>query len=362
METINRTCIGQLSYATMKFCGAAIKNVKEGFYFIAPFMRHSGVSTGDKRKPVVERPAPVVVAEPVVKPVIVEKMVTPVVSSPKPEESKTVWFREAKPEIKEETRTVAFEKAPIFSRAAKPEEKPDKILRGVTFANKLERVKSEVYVNDFRSKISKVREDALEQLKKLPKPVAVGVMSNILNEETDILKQVELLNALTAINDDCSISKSIFTSYLQKSSSILRMAALRGIAKYKDEAAFITMNEMVKTDEAEVRRQALNLLYWTYGKRVTASVMMALHDVDNHVRRTAIQIAGGLRLQQAVSPLITYLSDPSDEVQKSSVEVLRKITGKDFGFKAKGSQKEKKDAIESWRFWWRDNQTKMVQK
>ena len=85
-------------------------------------------------------------------------------------------------------------------------------------------------------------------------------------------------------------------------------------------------------------------------------MLTLLHDADNHVRKTAIQISGAFKLRDTISALITSLSDPDRKIQKSVVVSLRKITGENFGFKVTGSKKSKDEAVEAWRFWWRDNQ------
>ncbi|HBR14198.1 MAG TPA: hypothetical protein DD723_01455 [Candidatus Omnitrophica bacterium] len=230
-------------------------------------------------------------------------------------------------------------------------------LKGVEFENKAEQVRAEVYFRDLQSSSRTIRMEALREIKKLSRPTVVAVLEQMLSIEHDTLQIIEILNALAGIGDETLISKDIFKDYAGRQESGIRLAALRAISKYRDEESFNILTSYMKDKDAEVRRQMQNCLCWTFGERCLPFALNALHDADASVRKAASQIVGALKSHQAISGLITLLSDPKNDVQGSAAASLKKITGEDFNFKVTATKKNKEDAIESWRFWWRENQT-----
>ena len=345
-----------LTYGTFKVCGTVTRQITEGFYTIVPFMRPRKRASEQERKSASTQEdksasAQVMKREvPLKKPTIVEQ-VRKAVSAP----VKTAEKALDKAVTSNEQRATSNEQlATSNEQPATSNQQLDSLLSGIEFSSKIEKLQAEIYVKDFGSKSSAVRDRALSQIKKMSSKTAVPLMTNLLNGTTDVLTRAELLNTLNLINEDQILNKGIFREHFKSESPIVRMAALRGLARYKDDESFDILEYSVKNDISDVRRQALNLLCWTYGSRASAAVMSLIHDVDNSVRKTAVHIAGSLKLKTAISPLITCLSDPDQDVQKSANDALKKITKKDLGFDPKGSEKNRKEAIEAWCFWWRD--------
>ncbi len=345
-----KNCVEILTYGTFKVCGTVTRQITEGFYTIVPFMRprkstraqeYPSTSLGTSQSASVQE-GKGVSAE-------VHKST-----------SDQVMKREVplkNPTIVEQVRKAVSAPVKTAEKALDKtinEQSLDSLLSGIKFSSKIEKIQAEIYAKDFGSKSSAVRDRALSQIKKMSSEIAVPLMINLLNETTDVLTRAELLNTLNVINEDQSLNKGIFREHFKSESPIVRMAALRGLARYKDDESFDILEYSVKNDISDVRRQALNLLCWTYGARASAAVMSLIHDVDNSVRKTAVHIAGSLKLKTAISPLITCLSDPDQDVQKSANDALKKITEKDFGFNPRSTEKNRKEAIEAWCFWWRD--------
>ncbi len=234
------------------------------------------------------------------------------------------------------------------------------LFSGITFANKLERLQAEVYVQDIDSKGPQTRTEAVEQLKNLSKPVAVGILKRLLASKGSPSRIVDHLNALAGLNSDGALDRRLFADFPGHTDPSVRVAGLRALSVYRDDEGFSVLSAALEDPDAEVRRQALNLLCWTYGDRSAGAVLMLLFDADRHVRETAALICGTIELRQSISTLITLLSDADTEVQKQAAESLRKITGKNLGFDHSEPAKSKKEAIEAWRFWWRDNQMKFA--
>jgi HEAT repeat protein len=233
-------------------------------------------------------------------------------------------------------------------------------LESIEFSSKLERLKAETYAADFKSMDKEVRAKALDQIKKLSEISAINVLKKLLLSSREPLQTIEIISALGEINNKGLLDKRVFVDFLRDQNPSVRQAALRGLAKYRDDDSFSYVSESLQDTEAEVRRQALNCLAWFFGDRCAQAVAKSMHDIDAGVRKSAALMSGSMKLSQSISGLITLLSDSDQGVQKAASDSLRKITGQDYGFRVNGSAKSKSEAIEGWRFWWRDNQSKFV--
>ncbi len=245
---------------------------------------------------------------------------------------------------------VAVVEEKTFVSAVKPPE--DTLLQGIPFESKSEQVKAEIYFRDVRSANKTQRMDALREIKNLSHATMLTGLERLLAREKDTLQTIEILNALAGLGP-----KQLFVDYTGHSDAGVRLAALRAISKYNDEESFSILSSFMKDKDPEVRRQMLNCLCWSFGERCLPFALKALHDSNAEVRKSACHIVGTLKTQLAISTLISLLSDPQTDVQESASVALKKITKQDFDFKVNGSKKEKDDAVEGWRYWWRENQT-----
>jgi len=334
MEDRRQNFIETMSYSIMRFLGSAARSVRDGFYSIAPFMRP-------------EEPGKIDYV-PREKRLIRESAGRPALETAVVSGQEDLFAERPAGEI--------AEKAEIAK--GRQETIDTDFFGGIVFDNKLEAVKADIFVKDFQSPLRKVRAKALKQLKEISKPAAVGILRKLLFSEEHPLQIIEILNTLSSLNDDGKLDKRIFTNFLKHSNSSLRQVAIRALARYRDGESFSIVYSCLNDGDGEVRRLALNCLSWFFSDKCAPAVVRLLHDVDNRVRKSAILISGSLKLRQSVSALITLLSDPDNEIQKNTVASLRKITGQSFGFKSTGSKKSRQAAIEDWRFWWRENQTK----
>ena len=230
------------------------------------------------------------------------------------------------------------------------------ILSGLDFQNGVQLAETEVCVKDLHSELTAVRKKALDRICKLPKPVAVEILQRLLDTKLDSIRIIQVLNALSVLNDDAGMEKNRFLAFLGHERPAVRLAALAAVSKYEDEESFSVLSASIEDPHAQVRRQALNLLSWVYGHGSAPAVLAMLHDVDKNVKGRAIYLCASLRLREAISPLISFLSDPDKEIQERAVESLREITGQHFAFRASASAKSRKEAIEAWCSWWRSNQ------
>lgn len=240
------------------------------------------------------------------------------------------------------------------------EEEPMESAKNIPYDNRAEEIKSEVLLRDMQSSERPVRMQALREIKKLSQLTAIRLIEGQLSRESDTLKIIELLNVLSNLGSQKLIPKQLFKNYVSHEDSSVRLAVLRVISKYQDEETFNILSGCMKDKDSEVRRQALNCLCWTFQSRCLPYALNALHDIEPRVRKIASQIVGVVRAHQAISSLITLLSDSDKHVQESANIALKKITGQDFEFKVTAANKSKEEAIECWRYWWRDNQAKFI--
>ncbi|MBF0479923.1 MAG: HEAT repeat domain-containing protein [Candidatus Omnitrophica bacterium] len=341
------------------FLGSAIKRVENDFKGFSLFYPKRAPNQVAPKPPVVMVKKEVPVTQAAVKPITpLSQMVKTIIAPVSLEKPRFTPRVEPLPVVAEKISTV-----PVPAQVSSPEKlvvSKEQGLKGINFVNKAEQVKAEIYFRDLQSSSRALRVDALREIRKLSRPTVIAILEQLLAVETDTLQIIELVNALAAVSEDTSIPKTLFRKYISHSDAGIRLAALRAISKYKDEESFNVLTTYIKDKDPEVRRQMVNCLCWSFGEKCLPSIIVALHDSDASVRKAASQIAGVLKAKQAISGLITLLSDVSEEVQASAASALKKITKEDFEFKVNGTKREKDDAIEGWRFWWRENQTQFA--
>ena len=349
-------CLGAcVVNGTLRFLGSITRNVCEGFYFFIPFLRPEEKTEDSARRPI--KPA-----APFVSTLRVE--VPPPIKfealhKPSPEIKKAspidAFFEAIKPAVREKVEEKPAE--PIEKRSESKPVEADAFFKGIAFHDPGEAMRAEIYVKDFNAGSPKMRRDALGQIEQLPRPLAVEILKRVMKGQKDVLVQMELLDALSGLNQDGSLDKQFFREHLKSDNSILRLAAVRAFSKYKDEDSFEILVSATHDSDPEIRKRAMNSLLTSFEKRSVPYVMRALNDSDAQVRKSAVSICGILRAKPAISALISLLGDPERDVQKAANEALKKITGEDFDFIASSSQATKKGAIEAWRYWWRDHQS-----
>jgi hypothetical protein len=233
-------------------------------------------------------------------------------------------------------------------------------LKGVVYDNKVEALKGEIFYTDILSPSRLTRMKALEKIKELAPHTAISMLEKALAAETDTLRVTELLNTLASLGSAKGVPKYVFLPYCEDHDAGVRLTALRAVSKYPDDESLRILGSHTKDTDPEVRRQALNCICWEFPDMCESYALRMLHDLDPRVRKTACQIVGALKLKQSISSLITLLSDADKSVQEAASTVLKKLTGEDFGFKVTAAKNAKDTAVEDWRFWWRDNQTKFA--
>lgn len=336
--------VESVAYGTMRVLGSVARSMSEIFYWIFPIRVRQSAGPS-------ERPSAVPEARPAK---------TPPPTHVEPSSPLTHYEAPLPPRII----VPVVIKDPIVQQVAAVEKKKevelDNLMHGIEFASKMERLKAETYTADFRSQDKEVRVKSLEQIKKLSGKAALGILKKLLSSSKESLHTIEIISALGEISDIAVLDKRIFVDFLGDRNPSVRQAAIRALARYKDDESFSYVSGSLSDKEAEVRRQALNCLAWFFGPKCAPAIVKCMHDIDAGVRKTAAHMSGSMKLKQAISGLITLLSDSDHGVQKAASDSIMKITGQDYGFRVNGSPKSKREGIDGWRFWWRDNQSKFM--
>ena len=239
-------------------------------------------------------------------------------------------------------------------REYRPEDIRD-ILSFINFETNLQRIEADVYVKDAYSKPKALRKRALSQIGRLPAPIAVEILRRLLLIEQDPLQLVRILNALSQLNENGGLEKSLFLDFLDNPNPAVRLAALGAFAGYRDDDSFSQLAAALGDSDPQIRRQALNLLSWRHRDRSASFMLRMLRDPDSSVRSAAVATCGALRLQQSISPLISLLKDRDREIRQRAANSLKEITGQDFGFKTTARTKDRDKAIAAWHSWWHSN-------
>lgn len=85
------------------------------------------------------------------------------------------------------------------------------------------------------------------------------------------------------------------------------------------------------------------------GSKVDAALIGCLKDGDFFIRRFVAEELGERKTAAALGPLVDALDDEEVSVREAAVVALRKITGKDFGFRSAAAPRERARAAARWR-------------
>ncbi len=90
-------------------------------------------------------------------------------------------------------------------------------------------------------------------------------------------------------------------------------------------------------------------------KDLAPDLLEVLGDEDAFVKILAMEALGDFGYVEAVQPLFEVLDDPSPQIRKTAAETLIRLTGYDPGYDARGTQSERKKAVQAWSKWLADD-------
>lgn len=106
------------------------------------------------------------------------------------------------------------------------------------------------------------------------------------------------------------------------------------------------------------------LRYWATKQGVdqviVRKVRMLLKDPRIEVRAPALRLTVAYGKRESVADLIEVLADEEYGMRSEAYKSLQRRTGRDFGFNPAAPKLSREVAVERWRQWWQEEQTKMV--
>jgi HEAT repeat protein len=161
----------------------------------------------------------------------------------------------------------------------------------------------------------------------------------------------EVINSLINIGDVRAVP--LFKAKLNDSSYRVRMGCIRGIYKLaSDKEVVSTLVEALRDDHNEVRRTAVTFLGWKDDISVVPSLVQCLKDEDDRVRAATVSALLNFKDQSSVMPLIKVLGDKVLDIREKALEAIRTITGVNLSFDVQLSGQLLYDEINKLRDWW----------
>ncbi len=117
-------------------------------------------------------------------------------------------------------------------------------------------------------------------------------------------------------------------------------------------APWFAITADLQHEEVAIRLDAVYSLEQSRDVRICPYLRPLLQDSDSLIRLAVARILAEYRFRPATPDLIAGLEDPVLSVRDGFIKALRRITGRQFGFRAAARETERERPLESWRNWW----------
>jgi HEAT repeat protein len=117
-------------------------------------------------------------------------------------------------------------------------------------------------------------------------------------------------------------------------------------------AALTGLIDALRDPEAAVRSHAAISLGALKDPRALAPLLLLSADPEPLCRASACQGLGDLSDRAAGGVLVDLLQDDDATVRRSAIEALERLTGSTLGFKPRGTDAERREAVLRWQTWW----------
>jgi len=124
--------------------------------------------------------------------------------------------------------------------------------------------------------------------------------------------------------------------------------ALRGVATKETLPA---LTPLVGDDDPYVRETGIDLVAKLGGADAINALTAGLATEDYRTRRQIAAVLGDTRDKRVAPTLVKLLSDSSPHVTEEAVYALRRLSGKNFGFRAHDPPAERAKAVAAWGDW-----------
>ena len=117
-------------------------------------------------------------------------------------------------------------------------------------------------------------------------------------------------------------------------------------------APWFAITADLQHEQVAIRLDAVYSLEQSQDVRICPYLRPLLQDPDSLIRLAVARILAEYRFRPATPDLIGGLEDPVLSVRDGFVKALRRITGRQFGFRADARETEREKSLENWRSWW----------
>ncbi len=163
----------------------------------------------------------------------------------------------------------------------------------------------------------------------------------------DPMRASDAANVLVAIHDTAIVPEVIDILRTPKSRESAR-AVLAAIATPQ---AIPAVAPLVMDKDAYVRSTAVDVLASLGGADALDALKAGLASDDYRTRRHIAAVLGDTKDKRVVPVLIELLSDPSGQVEEEADLALRRMSGKDMGFRTYATAEDRAQAIAAWKKW-----------
>jgi HEAT repeat protein len=177
----------------------------------------------------------------------------------------------------------------------------------------------------FRDQDSRVRINAVRELRKLASPRVIPLLIEALKSEFDDVR-AKAVYALGKIRDKSATMP--LGEVLDDQKTQVRLLAVQALGKIGDRRAIEPLTKALDDEDPEVRRYAVMSLTKVGGRRVVELLIQALSHRDSSVRGTAAHELGVIGDKKAVEPLVEALEDEDSSTRRFAAEALGKLGDK----------------------------------
>ncbi|MHB1426853.1 MAG: HEAT repeat domain-containing protein [Gemmataceae bacterium] len=139
---------------------------------------------------------------------------------------------------------------------------------------------------------------------------------------------------------------------LEQTSMLVRLRDAKGVEN--TDALALAIPKL----SGQLKQQTRDALTQRLARMTAATLRDKLQDDNDEVRCAAVLACGRKKAKEHIPDLLQLLDDPEMDVILSARMVLIELTGEDFGPSSDAGRRDRTDAANAWRNWWKANRVK----
>ena len=176
-------------------------------------------------------------------------------------------------------------------------------------------------ISDLKHPDPKIRKLAIQYLEKGAPAAAIPHLQETLSDQNPDVRAQAILTLIKLKDPDMH---RLLKKYLRDSSSMVKIAALRGIFQSREGADLNLLLQLLSDDSPQVRRKMATLLGWSQMEGVLPILAELSKDPDAKVRKAALFSLITLYPDESEDRLIKAMADPEPRLRKWAKRVLEK--------------------------------------